>query len=141
MKYIFKLFWTLALVTVIGFSLPTCRSNNGNGDNTGNNGVNSSEGDTMVDSVMVGEGTQFFNAEILTIKRNPYYAIVKPLEGEAILAIADQIFFDTYNLGDGGFQVGDYITVQYTGTVNISYPAGIDAVSWSVYCEIKPNQE
>ena len=96
----------------------------------------------MVSSVTIGEGTQFFNAEILIIKRNPYYAIVKPLEGEAILAIADQIFFDTYNLGDGGFQVGDYITVQYTGTVyNKSYPAGIDAVSWSGYCEIEPNQE
>jgi len=95
----------------------------------------------MVDSVTIGEGTQFFNAEILTIKRNPYYAIVKPLEGEAIFAIADQVFFDTYNLGDGGFQVGDYITVQYTGIVNKTYPAGINAVGWSVYCEIKPNQE
>ena len=141
MKNTFKLFWTFALVTVIGGSLSTCHSNNGNGGNTGNNEVNSSEGDIMVDSVTVGEGTQFFNAEILTIKRNPYYAIVKPLEGEAILAIADQIFFDTYNLGDGGFQVGDYITVQYTGIVNKSYPAGIEAVSWSVYCEIKPNLE
>jgi len=141
MKNTFKLFGVFALVTVIGSSLSTCHSNNGNGGNTGDNGVNSSEGDIMVDSVTVGEGTQFFNAEILTIKRNPYYAIVKPLEGEAILAIADQIFFDTYNLGDGGFQVGDYITVQYTGIVQKSYPAGIDAVSWSVYCEIKPNQE
>ncbi|MDR1858178.1 MAG: hypothetical protein LBQ69_01775, partial [Treponema sp.] len=93
MKNTFKLFWTFALVTVIGVSLSACRSNGGN---TGNNVVNSSEGDTMVGSVTVGEGAQFFNAEILTIKRNPYYAIVKPLEGEAILAIADQIFFDTY---------------------------------------------
>ena len=44
MKNTFKLFWTFALVTVIGLSLSTCHSNNGKGNDAGKNEVNHSIG-------------------------------------------------------------------------------------------------
>jgi len=96
------------------------------------------EGDPIPDSTSIVEGNHFFNAKILEIKRNPYYVLVEPLEGEDILHIADQILFKTAHLGEAGFVVGDYITVQYTGIVLKTYPAGISAISWSVYCDIAP---
>jgi hypothetical protein len=112
-----------------------------NGSATVSANMGTFKDETITSYVTIGEGNQFFNAEILTIKRNPNYAIVKPFEDEAIFDIADHVYFDTSNLGDSGFQDGDYIRVQYTGNVYKSYPAKIDAVRWYVYCDKTPDQD
>jgi len=77
-----------------------------------------------------GGGEQAFDATILEIQDGR--AVVEAAEGAAIRNSADQISFSTEGLDEIGAEVGDIVTVVYTGPVMESYPAQITAVSWSL---------
>jgi len=76
-------------------------------------------------------GDEFsFQAKILQLNGNA--VTVEPLEGEDILRSSDRITFNRSGLDDIGVSVGDTINILYVGGVRESYPAQIDARSWSL---------
>ena len=58
--------------------------------------------------------------------------IVEPMENEDIRASSDKLTFGISELGYINPQIGDIVSVAYTGIVRESHPAQIDALSWSV---------
>ena len=70
-----------------------------------------------------------FLATIVEISGNT--VIVEPLEGEDILHSADRITFSTNDLDEINASVGDIVNILYTGEVAESYPAQVNAVSWT----------
>jgi len=77
-----------------------------------------------------GEETYFFKATVLEIKGN--LVLVEPLEGESILRSCDRISFGIDHLDKIAASVGNIVTIQYTGSIRETYPAQIDAISWSI---------
>jgi len=71
-----------------------------------------------------------FTAVIMSVHGD--YVIVEPVTGEAILRSGDRIGFSTGRLDDIGAAAGDTVNVKYTGFVQETYPAQIDAVRWSI---------
>lgn len=78
-------------------------------------------------------GESSFIATILEIDGNRVTA--EPVEGEDILSSADKIIFSSESLDDIGVSEGDKVSILYIGEVMETYPAQINAVSWSVYEE------
>jgi hypothetical protein len=72
-----------------------------------------------------------FKATISEINGN--FVIVSPLEGEEILRSSDKITFSKANLEEIGSSVGDIVNVKYNGSIKETYPAQVNAISWSIY--------
>ena len=70
-----------------------------------------------------------FLAIIVEITNNT--VVVEPLEGEEILSVADRISFSDENLDDINASVGDTVNILYLGEILTSYPAQVNAVSWT----------
>jgi len=73
---------------------------------------------------------QSFLATVL--ERNNNSVLVEPLKGEAIRGSSDRLHFSTEGLDEPGAAPGDTVRIVYTGPIQESYPAGIDALSWSL---------
>lgn len=71
-----------------------------------------------------------FQATVLEV--NDSSALVEALEDEEVRNSSDQFSFGTENLDDIGAEAGDIVRVLYTGGIMETYPAQIQAVSWSV---------
>jgi hypothetical protein len=70
-----------------------------------------------------------FMATILDIKGDS--VLVEPIEGEDILRSSDKISFSKESLDDISAVVGDVVNIVNTGDIMASYPAQINAVSWT----------
>ena len=70
-----------------------------------------------------------FLATIIEISGNT--VVVEPLEGEDILHSADRITFSNNDLDEINASAGDIVNILYTGEVAESYPAQVNAVSWT----------
>jgi hypothetical protein len=69
-----------------------------------------------------------FKATILEI--NGDTVMVRPLAGEEILRSSDKITF--VKPDEIGASVDDTVIVKYKGHVRETYPAQVDAISWSI---------
>jgi hypothetical protein len=76
-----------------------------------------------------GGDEQSFLATIIEISGNT--VTVEPLEGEDILRSSDRVTFATDNLDEIGVSVGDVVNILYKGEIMESYPAQVNAVSWT----------
>lgn len=77
-----------------------------------------------------GEETFEFTGQIDAIDGDG--VLVLPNEGEAIRASSDKISFSCAELTDIGAEIGDFVTVTYSGAVAESYPAQIHALDWQM---------
>lgn len=75
-------------------------------------------------------GEMNFDGQILEIYDGG--VLVEPVEGEDIRSSSDKISFSTDELDDIGAQMGDTVTVRYSGEVMESYPAQVIALGWSI---------
>lgn len=80
-----------------------------------------------------------FQAKILEIYESG--ALVEALEGEEIRSSADQFTFGTADLENIGAGAGDVVNITFTGDIMESYPAQIQAVSWSVVQKASDTEE
>lgn len=71
-----------------------------------------------------------FDGVVMEIHENS--VLVAPCEGEDILRSADRISFSAADLSDIEAEVGDTVSVTYSGDVMESYPAQVTAVKWSI---------
>lgn len=71
-----------------------------------------------------------FQAKILEISDGS--VLVEALEGEEVRNSSDQFSFGTADLDDIGAETGDVVHILFTGGIMESYPAQIQAVSWSL---------
>ena len=76
-----------------------------------------------------------FIATILEI--NGTSVTVQPVENSAILMSSDKVSFGTANLEKIDVEVGSVVKVIYTGGVMESYPAKVNAKSWSLSDDLR----
>ena len=76
-----------------------------------------------------------FIASILEI--NGSSVTVQPVENNAILMSSDKVSFGTANLEKIVVEVGSVVKVIYTGGVMESYPAKVNAKSWSLSDDLR----
>lgn len=76
-----------------------------------------------------------FIATILEI--NGTSVTVQPVENSAILMSSDKVSFGTANLEKIDVEVGSVVKVIYTGGVMDSYPAKVNAKSWSLSDDLR----
>lgn len=62
---------------------------------------------------------------------------VQPVENSAILMSSDKVSFGTANLEKIDVEVGSVVKVIYTGGVMESYPAKVNAKSWSLSDDLR----
>jgi len=71
-----------------------------------------------------------FSATVVELSDD--YVVVQPLSDQAEAASSDRISFSIRGFAQIGAQVNALVQVSYTGYIRETYPAQIDAVSWSL---------
>ena len=87
--------------------------------------------DTVADAGESANGEYTFNAVIKSIDET--VVLVEVCEYEEVFYSSDQITFSYKGLDAIMTEVGDIVTISYTGVMTESYPAQITALSWSIY--------
>ena len=71
------------------------------------------------------------------IEINGTSVLVEPVEGEDELRSSDKIYFSTEKFDDIGAEIGSVVQITYTGEIMESYPAQINAKSWSLSKDLR----